>query len=434
LLGLFEAERAVPRVDASVRVALRDRLAASFAQEAPLNELRQTRGEMARATAQEPVAAPPASGRTKGKMNLFDKRIIGAATLTAAAIGLIGVTVYKRHVDAPAPPRQDHAPTVDLGRSPAMTPRFSPVAPTTGADLAITAGESAWIHAPFGAVDIEIQSQCTAEVELSLASNVLWVRESERADASALSIKSSGKIVAGTDRPDGRASRYHLTPGLDLIDGIYEYTSRCAGQPPTRGNIVLDRVGIGEPLGGSARPMTPSWFMNARVDSGMVEHGLHVFGTVLPGARVSIGTRQLALGPTDPTGSDPPIYPTFTADVPVSPEHLVVAVRVDDGNGAHFYVLEPSGSCTTTMTAPKETAAMLDAQGYHTGALKVFEAVMAACKPDRQTLSVAFEYACKAGDSEAARKYWRKLPADLQRTLEPLCARNDITWEALDRP
>ena len=86
------------------------------------------------------------------------------------------------------------------------------------------------------------------------------------------------------------------------------------------------------------------------------------------------------------------------------------------------------------MTAPKQTAALLDAQGYHTGALKVFESVMAACKPDRQTLSLAFEYACKAGDTEAARKYWRNLPADLQRTLEPLCARNDITYEALNHP
>jgi hypothetical protein len=85
------------------------------------------------------------------------------------------------------------------------------------------------------------------------------------------------------------------------------------------------------------------------------------------------------------------------------------------------------------MTAPKQTAATLDAQGYHAGALGVFETVMAACKPDRQTLSLAFEYSCKAGDTEAARKYWRQLPAALQRTLQPLCARNGITRKALDR-
>jgi hypothetical protein len=556
LLGFFAAERDAPRVDASARVALRDRLAASFANDALPDELRLAKrrhGELGRATAQEPVAAPPASGRTKGKMNLFDKRIIGAATLIAAAIGLIGVTVYKRHVDAPAPERQDHGPTVDLGRSSAMTPRFSPVAPTTGADLAITAGESAWIHAPFGAVDIEIQSQCDAEVELSRAANVLWVRETERGDASAFSTKSSGSIIAGTDSPDGRASTYHLKPGVDLsvdlIDGIYEYTSRCAGQPPKTGNIVVDRLDISEPLGASARPMTPSWFTNARVyervdderlnedarifqapfdsllanlmdlvgsahaksvfvlddkrsvvpggyvsqragteaiafrewfereiapkldrgapnvlnryygtwgdkdysfsfvkkqsgdrtyyvviEEDMTKHAVHVVGTVLPDARVSIGTRSVALGPADPTGSDPPSYPTFGIDVPISSEHPVVAVRVDDTNGTHFYVLQPSGACTTTMTAPKQTAAMLDAQGYHAGALSVFETVMAACKPDRRTLSLAFEYACKAGDREAARKYWRKLPVDLQRTLEPLCARNGIYREALDRP
>jgi hypothetical protein len=440
LLGLFAAERDAPRVDANTRATLRNRLAASFANDAPPDELRlakRRRLELAHATAQEPVAAPPASGRKRGKMNFFDKRIMGAATLIAVAFGLIGVTVYKRHTDASASKRHDPGPSVDLGRSSAVAPRFSPVAPTTGADLAITEGESVWIHAPFGgAVEIEIQSQCNAEVELSRASNVMVVRESERADASALSTKSSGSIIAGTKSPDGRASTYHLSPSVDLIDrdhdGVYVYTSRCPEQPPLHGNIVVDRVDISEPIGGSVRPETSSWFANAQVDSGVVEHGIHVFGTVLPGARVSIGTTSLALGPAEPTGSDTPIYLTFTTDVPGSPEHVVV--RVDDANGTHFYVRQPSGACTTTMTAPKQTAAMLDAQGYHSGALGVFETVMAACKPDLHTLSLAFEYACKASDTEAARKYWRKLPADLQRTLEPLCARNEITREALDGP
>jgi hypothetical protein len=422
LLGLFAAERDAPPVDASARIALRARLTAS------------RRGDLARATAQEPVAAPPASGRTKGKMNIFDKRVVGAATLIAAAAGLIGITVYKRRVDAPPSQPRDHGPTVDLGRSPAMTPRFSPVAPTTGADLAITVGESVWIHAPFGAVDIEIQSQCNADVVLSWASEGLWVRESERADASALSTKASEKIIAGAKSSDGRAITYHLSPGVEFHDGVFKYTSRCMGQRPLEGNIIVDRVDISGPVGGSVPPQTPSWFANAEVDSVALEHGAHVFGTVLPGATVSIGTTSLTLGPADPTGSDAPLNQTFSTDVPFSPEHPVVAVRVDDASGTHFYVRQPSGTCTTSMTGPKQTAATLDAQGFHAGASSVYETVMASCKPDRHTLSLAFEYACKAGDTEAARKYWRKLPADLQRTLEPLCARNDITREALDRP
>ena len=57
---------------------------------------------------------------------------------------------------------------------------------------------------------------------------------------------------------------------------------------------------------------------------------------------------------------------------------------------------------------------------------------MKTCKPDRETLSLALTYACKAGDAKAARTYWRKLPPELQRTLEPLCAQNGITRDQLE--
>ena len=80
---------------------MRSRLAASVAaDDASLGDMHRAKGrrdELVRATAQEPlVAAAPPSSRVKGKMNIFDKRIIGAATLTAAAIGLAGITLYKR--------------------------------------------------------------------------------------------------------------------------------------------------------------------------------------------------------------------------------------------------------------------------------------------------------------------------------------------------
>jgi hypothetical protein len=371
----------------------------------------------------------------KGKMNIFDKRIIGAATLTAAAIGLLGVTAYKRHVDAPVPQRQVQpsglGPMVDIGRSFVMAPHVSPVAPTTGADLAITAGETVWIHVPFGAVDIEIQSKCNAEVELSVPTSAVWLPGAHPGDAPTLSTESNGEIIVGTDSPDGRASTYHLTPGRDPGDGLYAYTSRCVGQPPIRGTLLVDRIDVSEPIG----PMT-----NARVYTNqLTEHAIRVFGTVLPGARVSIGAKPLALEPAVPTDGDLPIYPTFTTgDVPISLNHLVAAVRVDDAKGTHFYVIHGSPvvvvqSCAPTMTVPKQTAGKLDAQGDHPGALKALETAMAACKPDRDTLSLALSYACKAGNAEAARNYWRKLPPELQRTLEPECARNQITRDVLDK-
>jgi hypothetical protein len=419
-----------------------EELLAQLAHDAALDELRLAKGrrdELLRATAQEPGVALSASGRAKGKMNIFDKRIIGAATLTVVAIGLIGVTAYKRWGDAPVPDLPDefklpdefhgHGPMVPLGRSFAMTPHASPVAPTTGADLAITAGESAWIHVPIGPVDVEIQSKCNAEVEMSLMTAVRFERGARPGDPPTASAARTGGLIAGTDSPDGKASTYHLTPGLDPGDGMYEYTSRCVGQPPIRGHLVIDCVDARGPIG---------YVTNARVYyDALPEHGTRLLGTVLPGARVTIDAKPLAVEP-DPTWDNLPIYSKFATDVRVSPDHLVAAVRVDDVKGTHFYVIHFSGlklveSCATTMTAPKQAAGKLDALGDDVGALKALETAMTACKPDRDTLALALTYACKAGDTEAARNYWRKLPPELQGTIEPVCARSQITRDALDR-
>lgn len=395
-------------------------LLAPLAHDAPLDELRRARGARRdHATAQEPIA------RRRTKMIIFDKRIIGAAAFTAAALGLLVIALYKR--DRPAIHHHtDHRPPVGLGRPLAKTPRVAPVAPTTGADLAITAGESAWIHVPFGAVDVEIQSPCDAEVELSIVTRVLMLR-GQIGDPTALQTESNGTIVVGTPSSDGKATTYHLTPGLDPSNGMYEYTSRCVGHPPAAGKIVVDNVNASEPIG----PYT-----NARVfNNSITKDSIHLLGTVMPGARVSIGAKQIELRPADPAGIDPPIYPTFIVDVPVSPERRVTAVRVDDVNGAHFYVIRASSmtvmqSCAKKMAVPQQDALKRASHGDHAGALHILVTAMTDCKPDRDMLSLAVEYACKARNAEAARKYWRLLPAEQQRAVDSACQRNGITFDA----
>jgi hypothetical protein len=57
---------------------------------------------------------------------------------------------------------------------------------------------------------------------------------------------------------------------------------------------------------------------------------------------------------------------------------------------------------------------------------------MTKCKPDRETWSLALTYACKARDVSAAQSYWRKLPVELRRTVEPTCAMNRISRDTLD--
>ncbi|HEX4450148.1 MAG TPA: AgmX/PglI C-terminal domain-containing protein [Kofleriaceae bacterium] len=88
-----------------------EELLVQLAHDAPFDEVRGTRvrkRELARATAHErddlvivdstTTHAPHASRRAKGKMSFLDKRVIGVASLTAAAIVLVGLTIYKSRV------------------------------------------------------------------------------------------------------------------------------------------------------------------------------------------------------------------------------------------------------------------------------------------------------------------------------------------------
>jgi hypothetical protein len=399
-----------------------EELLAPLAHDEPLDEPRRRIDPM-RATAHEPIS--------KGKrMNIFTKRIIGPASLAAAA-GLFGVTLYERHPDTPPP--KSHSPTAafaPISIPPALpvTPHAAPVAPATSADLAITAGESARIHAPTGEADIEIQSSCNAEVTLSVATRALELRHADGVAVPSEVVEA----IDGTHSADGRTSTYHLAIGAMTDLGMYRYTSQCVGQAPIEGQLALDRDDAHGPIA----PAT-----NARVfsDSDMmitVSHGIHMFGTVMPGARVSVGATPLALEPVDPTGDDPPIDSAFSTDVPISLDHLGAVVRVDDAQGTHFYVNRASqvmvDSCKN-IEQPKARAAKLDASGDHAGALSLLSVAIATCTPDRNLLALVTAYACNAGDAGAARSYWRKLPPELQRALEAVCARHGITREQLDK-
>jgi len=437
-----------------------DDLLGPLAHDAPLENVgacKESARDPARATAHEPAqrvgatrAAEEALNvrrRAKGKMIFSDKRIIGVTALAVAAIALMGVTavvsvtLYKSRNLARARDRQENPSTRDdkiavlpFVKAIESTPHFPPVAPMTNADLAITAGESVRIHAPFGAVDVEIQSKCEAEVELTVVSD--WGHPGSpprggfghRVDAPA--------IIAGTDRPDGRASTFHLAPGLRYGQrtGFFEYTSHCVGEPPIHGVLVVDRDDAREPIGA----MTNASVFNDDEMMVNVELGIHVFGTVLPGAIVSIGAKPLALQAGNLANGDPIMDPTFAADVPVSVDHAVAAVRVDDARGTHFYVIHPAEvlihSCATAMAEPRQVAASLDEKGDDMGALTTIESAMSKCKPDHETWSLAFTYACKAGEIGAAQTYWHKLPGELRKTLEPMCAKHQITREKLDAP
>lgn len=429
----------------------------------PLDELRLAKGrrsEPVRATAHEPIETDHVKTRAKGKMNIFDKRIVGAATLCAAGLGLLGVGAYARRVTSPGPPPY-RPPMIELAPSFAMAPHAPPVVATTDADLAITAGESAKIHVPFGAVDVEIQSNCNAEVEMSevtaIGSQSARIGDPPPQALSAMMHRLTGehlpiypspasrsgalggdRIIAGTTSADGRVSRYRLAPDIGPF-GMVQYTARCIGKPPTHGVLEIDREDGRRPIG----PIT-----NARVfddaneltsEEYVLAHGIHVFGSVLPGARVSIAGENLYLEPVQPSTQDDPIVgEEFRHFAKTSPDHPVVAVRVDDVHGTQFYVSHRVlagtgvGACTDAMTEPKKTAARLAGRGDHPGALHAIETVIAACNPDRETLSLALRYACEAGDADAARTYWRKLPGELRGMLESMCAAHSITRAQLD--
>lgn len=391
-------------------------LLAPITHDAPLDELRGRRG-IARATAHEP--APP---RKKGKMNIFDKRIIGMAAFTAAACGLLGVAMLHRSDPKPVTPAiaPVTVPEVHVAPTYLRTPFLAPVAPSANADLAITAGESAWVHTMTGTAVVEIQSTCDAEVVMKMASKV--------EDGKAQELFDSLGVVVGTASPDGRATRYQL--GAENISGgAFEYTSQCVNQPLVRGKLIVDKTDAREAI----VPTT-----NARVFSDELvsfdgeNEGFHVFGTVLPGARVFIGTRQLAVEPVELAEKDPPLGLGFSTDTPFPLGRMTSAVRIDDAKGTHFYVMHATtvmtAPCARSMRVPKDTAAELDAKGDHTGAFTAIKTAMKYCQPDRSTLSLALLYACKAGDAEAAQTYMHQLPEELRSV--PDCARQGILFDA----
>jgi hypothetical protein len=429
-------------------------LLAPLAHDAPLDELRLAKARRpARATPQEPVEAP-ASGRVKGKMSFFDKRVIGTATITAA-LCLFGGTLYERHASSPRARSQpaeihtDDRPPVSI--DPRGWTHASAVAPTTGADLAITAGESASIHVPFGAVEVEIQTRCNAEIEMTAVMQALMeghvahpgdppatvltetLRQVEGDPPSPIPVPISQSvagdpIIAGTESADGRATSYHLIPGIGPA-GVVQYTARCVGRPPMHGVLVIDGDDARGPIG----PTT-----NARIwdDANelrqTLEYSIHVAGTVSPSAAVSIDGVPVWV-----RDSHEPRVASFSVDVPISAKHPVAAVRVDDATGTQFYVYRRSIDMVPSCEGSKQAAATLAARGDIAGALDTLETATQgarACKPDRDTYSRALEYACKAGDADVARTFWHKLPPEMQRALAPLCAQNAITRDSLDKP
>jgi hypothetical protein len=443
-----------------------EELLAPLAHGAPLDELRLAKGrrDLARATAQEPVDATPTKDRTKGNMNIFDKRIVGAAAVTAAALGLVGVSVVRSHVES-RDPRPFQPPLIALAPSFAATPHASPAVPTSGADLVITAGESAKIHVPLGAVDVEIRSTCNAEVQMSVVTYMgpdlvvarpgdppeLAVEAIERrlrgepprtvpGPASGSHIPEGDPIVAGTASRDGRTVRYRLAPGIEPM-GMVQYTARCVGQPPRHGVLEIDREDGHGPVGTITNARVFDDANNLTVEELALAQGrINVFGSVLPGATVTIDGEVMLLEPAALGSHDDPfVTQEFRSIRNVSADHPVVVTRVDDAHGTQFYVsrrvMAPTGAtaCTTAMTELKQTAAALDARDDHAGALRTLETMMKACQADRDTLAVALEYACEAGNAEAARTYWRKLPPELQREVESLCAQHAITRDQLDR-
>lgn len=391
-------------------------LLAPITHDAPLDELRGRRG-IARATAHEP--APP---RKKGKMNIFDKRIIGMTAFTAAACGLLGIAMLHRSDPKPPPPAIEpiSEPSVHATPTYLNTLHLAPVAPTTNADLAITAGESVWVHTTSGVAVVEIQSRCDAEVVMKMTSKI------PNADAQDL-LESLGVLVATTSA-GGRTSRFQLG-AEDLSGGAFEYTSQCVNQPLVRGRIDIDRADAREAILPTSNARV---FANELYSFDDENEGFHVFGTVLPGAQVFIGAKQLALEPVELAEKDPPLGLGFSTDTPYSPERMTTSVRVDDAKGTHFYVVHATvvltASCARSMRVPRDTAAVLDAKGDHTGAFTAIKTAMKYCQPDRSTLSLALLYACKAGDADAAQTYMHQLPEELRDV--PDCARQGILFDA----
>ncbi|HEY1811250.1 MAG TPA: hypothetical protein VGG74_02780 [Kofleriaceae bacterium] len=384
------------------------------------------------------IDATGASLRVETKMNTKNALVMSGAALSAAAVALVGATVYEgqaRMSDGPhvtvLSSDSDAASRAQLKRElvrlELALDDVEWLSPSERPDVTIAAGESATIHVR-GSVGVELKSPCDLMAHM-------------------------------TRVPGGETTS---VPGpVRLKAGKYTYEAYCYTGPSMTWRGTIDVVGSqeGEQL------------VKANKSSdilGTDEVTTNIDGTVVPGTVLSMNGEPIAVDSDD----------SFSIDLEDTTDHSIVLRAQHPTRGINFYVFQKGqgGAATVAKPAPKprplqsppapkcdkitcaaenyagaccaklgtpqpkcDAEALVQAGteatsvgDYKTALLEFAKAY--GCKPEDHTRSLAYMAACNSQNVGAARYFWRKMSVEDQNRYLVMCARQGITRAALDAP
>jgi hypothetical protein len=380
------------------------------------------------------IDASGASLRVETKMTTKNALVMSGAALSAAAVALVGATVYEGQAKMSDGPHV----TVLAGDSDAARVHKNVVslelalgnvqwmASGQRPDVTITAGESSVIHVR-GSVGVELQAPCDLMAHLTHVS------------------------------ADGERSTSSVAGPVRLKPGKYEYDAFCYTGPSMTWHGTIDVVGSQE----GDRLITA----NKSADIfGTDDVTTNIDGTVVAGTVLSMNGDPVAV---DSDGS-------FSIDLEDTTDHSIVLRAQHPTRGNHFYVFQSAldgpatvkkpvskkvvvispklacqevpcavdnyqGACCAKYGQPKKCdgkasmEAGIDAtdQGDNKTALRHFAEAF-GCKAEPRVRALAYMAACNSSNVDAARYFWRQMNIDEQNRYLVMCVRAGITRAQLD--
>jgi hypothetical protein len=371
-------------------------------------------------------------------MNMSDARVIGASTITAAAVAMVTVVVYEGHVKVssagqtvvvqpgatftlppPAPPQQPEPPIV--GVAPAHGPSIAilgldsgdPVGRELTADLRdrAKAGTGPFQLAPASEkelVDEKLLHDCADEAPACMA---------QIGDDLGADMLIYGSVVAPR-------RGYDVT--LTLLDVHRKVVVRSST------DLIPTPESSGAALAGWATKLyarltgTGGGLSADQIDHVMRDHA-HDVQACFQQYAVS-GTVVIDLS-IDETGKVSAAIPAETPDAALG-TCIADAVAAFSFPAAHGRTRAkyPFAFAATTCDAKalEEKGINAFGVGKHALALASFEQAL-ACKPgDARLVKLSFMASCELKDLSKARTFWRQLAANEQATLVQICMRSGI--------
>lgn len=389
------------------------------------------------------IVAAGASLRVEVNMNMSDARVIGASTITAAAVAMVTVVVYEGHVKVssagqtvvvqpgatftlppppPAPPPQPEPPIVG-------------VAPVHGPTVAILGLDSGDAVGRELTNDLRDLAKTTGPFQLAPSSDKELVDEKllhdcndEMPSCMATIGEELGADMLIYGKVEAPRAGYGVT--LMLLD-VHARTPRrsLSVTIPTSdssGARLLDQAKL------LYDGLTSEGLTAGQIDAVMKAHAHDVqvcFQQHQVPGKVVI---DLSI---DETGKVAAAIPAATPDAALG-TCIADAVAAFSFPAAHGRTRAkyPFAFAATTCDAKalEEKGINAFGAGKHAQALASFEQAL-ACKPgDARLVKLSFMASCELKDLAKARTFWRQLAANEQATLVQICMRSGINPDDLN--